>query len=146
MDTLTKIERSLRMSLVRSKDTKPEMLARRLVHSMGYRYRLHDRRLPGCPDMVFASRRKVIFVHGCFWHQHKCAMGDRMPKSRLGFWRAKLEGNKTRDARNLQSLRRLGWRAMVVWECQIHPRRLDKLAARIARFLGGSPGKTPDPR
>lgn len=134
-DTLTPEERSRRMSLVRAKDTKPEVRVRGLVHSLGYRYRLHVRKLPGCPDLVFPSRRKVIFVHGCFWHQHRCKMGNRMPKSRLDFWRPKLEGNKKRDARYRRELRRLGWRILVVWECQTHPNKLDKLAARIVMFL-----------
>jgi DNA mismatch endonuclease (patch repair protein) len=85
--------------------------------------------------LVFTRRRRVIFVHGCFWHQHPCKLGKRMPKSRLGFWRPKLIGNKARDARNLRALRRLGWRALTLWECQIHPRKLDRLAARVLRFL-----------
>src|SRR5271154_74604 len=95
MDTLTREERSLRMSLIRSSNTKPEMLVRRLVHSLGYRYRLHVRSLPGSPDLVFASRRKVIFVHGCFWHRHGdslCKLA-RLPKSRLDFWGGEMENN-----------------------------------------------------
>ena len=135
MDTLRPTERSRRMALVRAKDTKPEMLVRRVVHSLGFRYRLHVRALPGCPDLVFPRRRKVIFIHGCFWHQHACKMGNRMPKSRLGFWRPKLTGNKVRDARNLRALRRRGWRALTLWECQIHARKLDRLAGRVLRFL-----------
>lgn len=121
------------MSLVRCKDTRPEMLVRRLVHSLGYRYRLHVRDLPGAPDLVFPRFKAVLFVHGCFWHQHSCTNGNRMPKSRVAFWRAKLEGNKARDQRQRQRLRRLGWRVLVVWECQL--RDLEKLAGRIATFL-----------
>jgi DNA mismatch endonuclease (patch repair protein) len=100
---------------------------------LGYRYRLHDSRLPGCPDLVFKSRRKVIFVHGCFWHRHsRCALA-RMPKSRLDFWRPKLEGNKARDRRNHRALTRGGWRVLTIWECQTsEPERLRKI---IRRFL-----------
>ncbi len=108
MDTLSPAQRSERMSRVKSRDTKPELAVRRLVHSMGYRYRLHGK-LPGRPDLVFAARRKVIFVHGCFWHRHSGCPNCRLPKSRLAFWKPKLEANKKRDRKNQQSLRRLGW-------------------------------------
>jgi DNA mismatch endonuclease (patch repair protein) len=135
-DPLSPEERSKRMSLVRAKDTKPEMLVRRLVHGMGYRYRLHVRNLPGCPDMVFRSRRKVIFVHGCFWHQHNCAMGDRMPKSKVEFWQKKLEGNKKRDAEVTCRLREEGWSAFIVWECQARQSELLQLAKKLKSFLG----------
>lgn len=120
-DTLTKVQRSERMSRVRSKDTKPEMIIRRLVHGMGYRYRLHRRNLPGTPDLVFPSRRKAIFVHGCYWHLHldpECRLA-RLPKSRLDFWKPKLEGNRRRDLTNLARLSELGWDVLVVWECQV---------------------------
>lgn len=136
VDTLTPKERSERMSRVRGADTKPEMLVRRLVHGMGYRYRLHRRDLPGTPDLVFASRRKVIFVHGCFWHRHPdpgCPLA-RLPKSRLDFWKPKLEGNKERDVRNQARLEELGWYVMVVWECQL--RDVEAPRARIEEFLG----------
>jgi len=135
-DPLTPEERSKRMALVRARNTKPEMRVRRLVHSLGYRYRLHARDLPGCPDLVFRGRRKVIFVHGCFWHRHNCAMGNRMPKSRVEFWREKLEGNKKRDAQIRRQLRKEGWSIMVVWECQTTPTRIRRLVKRITRFLG----------
>src|SRR5687768_14302240 len=124
------------MSLVRSKDTQPEMIVRRLVHSLGYRYRLHDRSLPGAPDLVFASRRRVIFIHGCFWHQHSCPLGDRIPKSRRQFWRQKLVGNACRDRRVAASLRRKGWRILTVWECQLA--QPSRLAAMITKFLNSS--------
>jgi len=130
--------RSHQMSLVRSRDTKPEMIVRRLVHSMGYRYRLHGSNLPGKPDLVFPSRRKVIFVHGCFWHRHpdpNCWRA-RLPKSRQEFWIPKLEGNATRDTRNITALEADGWGVMVVWECQTLPRQRDSLRRRIAEFLG----------
>lgn len=123
------------MSLVRAKDTKPELRVRSLVHSLGYRYRLHARDLPGCPDLVFPSRRKVIFVHGCFWHQHDCPMGNRMPKTRVAFWQRKLEGNVKRDAAIKRQLRKERWKILVVWECQVAPSRMRSLTTRIDRFL-----------
>jgi DNA mismatch endonuclease (patch repair protein) len=133
MDTLDGQQRSARMSLVRAKNTKPELLVRRLVHGLGYRYRLHRRALPGTPDLVFPGRDKVIFVHGCFWHRHRgCALA-RMPKSRLEFWVPKLEGNAERDARDVRALRRLGWGVMTIWECQL--RDMTRLENRIRRFL-----------
>ena len=108
MDTLTPAERSERMSRVRSKDTKPEMLVRSLVHRMGYRYQLHARDLPGKPDMVFPSRGKIIFVHGCFWHRHGTCKNTRWPKSKLDFWKPKLEANHSRDQTVRRSLRGMG--------------------------------------
>lgn len=133
MDTLTPAERSARMALVRAKDTKPELLVRRLVHGMGYRYRLHRRDLPGTPDLVFPGRGKVIFIHGCFWHRHAdCALA-RLPKSRSDFWLPKLTANAERDARNVRALRRLGWSVLTIWECQLGDTA--KLASKIRRFL-----------
>ncbi len=124
------------MSRVRGRDTKPEMLVRRLTHGMGYRYRLHRRGLPGSPDLVFPSRMKVIFVHGCFWHQHLdpgCKFA-RLPKSKLDFWGPKLETNRERDERNLVLLAELGWDVLVIWECQTKNR--EELQTRIGEFLG----------
>lgn len=132
-DTLSPGERSIRMSLVRSKDTKPEMRVRKLVHAMGYRYRLHVPNLPGRPDLVFPRLRKIIFVHGCFWHQHSCAMGARMPKSKIRFWRKKLEGNKKRDAEIMRRLKKNGWSILIIWECQIS--KTEALKARLKKFL-----------
>ena len=135
MDTLSRQARSERMARVRGTNTKPEMTVRRLVHSLGYRYRLHDHRLPGVPDLVFAGRCKLIFVHGCFWHRHgdgRCKLA-RLPKSRLNFWIPKLEGNRLRDRKNRARLSRLGWRALTIWECQLTD--VPKLTARITRFL-----------
>lgn len=123
------------MRRVRGRDTKPEMLVRRLTHGMGYRYRLHRRGLPGSPDLVFPSRMKVIFVHGCFWHQHLdpgCKLA-RLPKSKLDFWGPKLETNRERDERNLVLLAELGWDVLVIWECQTNNR--EQLQARIREFL-----------
>ncbi len=131
-DPLTPEERSERMSRIRNGDTKPEMVVRRMVFGMGYRYRLHVRGLPGNPDLVFNPRKKVIFVHGCFWHQHGCRQ-YRMPRTKLGFWEPKLDGNKLRDKKVIRELRRLGWKILVVWECQIKRKAL--LRKRIAHFL-----------
>lgn len=133
MDTLSKSERSERMSRVRGKDTKPELRVRSLVHRMGYRYRLHDKKLPGHPDMVFRSRKKAIFVHGCFWHRHPGCKLTRLPKSRLDFWKPKLEGNRERDIRNQEKLSLLGWDYLVIWECEM--KDLEELRGRIKSFL-----------
>ena len=135
-DNLSPEQRSKRMSLVRGKNTGPELTIRRLVHGMGYRYRLHGKGLPGRPDLVFASRRRVIFVHGCFWHRHgdsACKLA-RLPKSRLDFWIPKLEGNKVRDMKNRRKLRSMGWKSLVIWECQL--KKPLPLARRISAFLG----------
>jgi len=136
MDTLTPAQRSERMSRVRSKDTKPEMVIRRLVHKMGFRYQLHVRGLPGNPDLVFPSRGKIIFVHGCFWHRHGTCKFTRWPKSRLEFWKPKLEQNRQRDQFIRKQLRKEGWRVLVLWECQL--KRADALASRIRAFLEGA--------
>lgn len=132
-DTLTPAERSKVMARVRGKNTKPELAVRRQAHAMGFRYRLHDRRLPGTPDLVFPGRRKVVLVHGCFWHRHEdCALA-RLPKTRRDFWEPKLRGNKERDQRNMADLENLGWQVLVVWECETKDQL--GLAARLRRFL-----------
>lgn len=133
MDTVSAVRRSEIMSRVRATDSSAEIAVRRLAHGLGYRYRLHQRDLPGCPDLVFSSRRKLIFVHGCFWHRHKGCSLTRMPKSNEQFWRSKLEGNAQRDKRNERFLRNAGWGVMTIWECQISNR--DRLVTRIGRFL-----------
>lgn len=135
VDTLTRRERSERMGRVRGVDTKPEMAVRRLVHAMGYRYRLHAGELPGKPDIVFRPRKKAIFVHGCFWHRHpdpECALA-RLPKSRREFWVPKLEGNRDRDIRNQRKLTAMGWKFLVIWECRI--KNSTALEHRIGAFL-----------
>lgn len=137
VDTVDKETRSRIMSRVRGKDTAPEMTVRRLVFSLGYRYRLHDKRLPGTPDLVFAGRKKIIFVHGCFWHRHDGCPLARIPKSNTAFWAQKLEANSERDARNLAALRELGWRVLVVWECDLWEWRA--LTSRLKAFLGRQP-------
>ena len=133
MDTLTARERSERMSRIKGKDTKPELAVRRLVHRMGYRYRLHGRGLPGRPDMVFARRRKVVFVHGCFWHRHAGCRLARMPKSRLDFWLPKLEANAARDKEAELRLIELGWKVLVIWECEVKDE--PALMHRVRAFL-----------
>ncbi len=136
MDTLTPYQRSARMRCIRNKNTKPEMFVRRVVHALGFRYRIHLSDLPGRPDLVFRSRRKVIFVHGCFWHRHEGCVLCRMPKSRIRFWKRKLDGNRTRDRLNQDRLAELGWNYMIVWECEL--RESAQLATRIQSFLGGT--------
>jgi DNA mismatch endonuclease (patch repair protein) len=135
LDTLSQEERSERMSRVRGKNTKPELVVRGLVRAMGYGYRLHVRDLPGCPDLVFLGRKKVIFVHGCFWHRHEGCPMCRLPKTRLDFWVPKLEGNRQRDLENQVRLREQGWDTLIIWECQL--RNKLTLAVRIKVFLEG---------
>jgi len=119
------------MASIGGKNTVPELAVRRLAHGMGYRFRLHRRDLPGSPDLVFVKQRKILFVHGCFWHGHAC---KRLPRSNVPFWSGKIEKNRARDARNLSDLRRLGWKTLVVWQCET--RDLGALAAKLRRFLG----------
>jgi DNA mismatch endonuclease (patch repair protein) len=121
------------MRAVGRKNTRPEIIVRRLAHSMGYRFRLHRRDLPGKPDIVFPGRRKVIFVHGCFWHGHDCPRGAR-PQSNIEFWHAKLARNVDRDRLQKQALRALGWEPLVVWECETKDR--EGLANALRGFLG----------
>lgn len=123
------------MQAVKSKDTKPEMIVRRCLYAMGYRYRLHRKDLPGKPDIAFIGRRKAIFVHGCFWHWHGCAKG-RLPKSRLDYWRPKLEENVNRDKTKLAEIEALGWKVLVIWQCELSNR--DNLALRLQQFVDES--------
>jgi DNA mismatch endonuclease (patch repair protein) len=138
-DTLTPAERSALMRRIVGKHTRPEKAIRRAVSALGYRFRLHGAKLPGKPDLVFAGRRKVIFVHGCFWHRHRaktCRLA-RMPKTRVNFWERKLDGNRKRDARNRIALKMDGWKSLVIWECQL--RDMDRIGRRIDRFLRDDP-------
>nr|VFJ92494.1 MAG: T/G mismatch-specific endonuclease [Candidatus Kentron sp. H]VFJ93385.1 MAG: T/G mismatch-specific endonuclease [Candidatus Kentron sp. H]VFK00190.1 MAG: T/G mismatch-specific endonuclease [Candidatus Kentron sp. H] len=121
------------MSLIRGTGSAPEMKLRRLVHGMGFRYRLHVGELPGKPDLVFPSRRAVIFMHGCFWHRHKDCKLARLPKSKLDFWEPKLEGNRERDMDKQRRLRSLGWRVLVVWECEMAD--TDHVSSIVREFL-----------
>lgn len=129
--------RSRQMALVRHQNTQPEIIVRKMVYGLGYRYRLHSRQLVGKPDLVFGSRNKVIFVHGCFWHRHRQpdCWRSRIPKSRVTFWTEKLEGNAERDASNMATLKAAGWQVMVVWECETTPTRSARLLAKLERFL-----------
>jgi DNA mismatch endonuclease (patch repair protein) len=129
----TREQISSQMRRIRKTDTKPEMAVRRLVHKIGFRFRLHRHDLPGTPDLVFVARRKVIFVHGCFWHQHVCRLGKKQPSSNRAYWLPKLARNVERDAITRRTLQRLGWKVMVIWECET--KDADGLASRIAKFL-----------
>ena len=136
-DTLTPERRAENMRRIKSKNTKPETVVRSLVHRLGYRYRLHRLDLPGKPDLVFSPRRKIIFVHGCFWHGHEdpdCADGRRQPKSNLDYWLPKLARNKERDHVQAAEIETLGWAVMIVWECET--RDWPGLTARLRAFLG----------
>lgn len=137
-DAISKPDRSRNMAAIRSTGMKPEMMVRSLVHRMGYRFRLHVKDLPGKPDLVFRSRKKVIFVHGCFWHQHaKASCKDgRPPRSNIHYWSVKLARNIERDTANLKALRRLGWKVLVLWECDVLKAK-PALEQRIKRFLDG---------
>lgn len=129
------------MQAVKSKNTSPERRVQRLVRAGGYRYRLHRRELPGCPDLVFQSLKRVIFVNGCFWHGHSCARGARVPKSNTAYWTAKIERNKTRDAAARKTLLATGWKVLVLWECELRDEA--KLRSLIKRFLRAARPRKP---
>src|SRR5689334_9125690 len=132
MDKLSPKERSENMRSIPSKNTVPEKILGQILRSLRYKYRSHAKTLPGRPDFVFAKQRKALFLHGCFWHFHgRCSIA-RIPKSRLEYWVPKLEGNKKRDRRNITQLRKLGWKTLTVWECQL--KNLDRVKLRIRRF------------
>jgi DNA mismatch endonuclease, patch repair protein len=126
-------DRSTIMAKIRSKNTKPELIVRRLTHSLGYRYRLHRKDLPGKPDLVFAKRKKVIFVHGCFWHSHNCRVTPKIPKSNRDYWIPKLERNVQRDREHQEQLMNMGWQILVLWECELKDKEC--LAEIIKSFL-----------
>lgn len=121
------------MAAVKSRDTKPELIVRRLVHRLGYRFRLHRRGLPGTPDIVFPTARKIINVHGCFWHVHTCQRTRKNPVNHAAYWNQKRAGNVERDRLNLRRLRRGGWKVLTIWECQT--RDIPRLTTRLADFL-----------
>lgn len=133
-DVLTPQQRRKCMSRIRGRDTKPEMVVRSLVHSLGYRYRLHVAKLAGTPDLVFPKYRKVIFVHGCFWHRHNCSKGRPVPATNTEFWERKFTENKDRDVMAIKTLEQDGWGVLVIWECEARVR--DKLTERVLAFLG----------
>ncbi len=126
-------DRSRIMAAVKGRDTKPELFVRSLAHRMGYRFSLTRRDLPGDPDLAFVSRKAAVFVHGCFWHGHDCPRGSREPKTNRDYWLPKIARNRTRDARVIRELRKLGWRSLVVWECQLRDEA--KLTRRLWAFV-----------
>jgi DNA mismatch endonuclease (patch repair protein) len=133
MDRINSDQRSALMSRVKTRDTKPELIVRSLLHRLGYRFRLHRKDLPGNPDLVFPIRKKVIFIHGCFWHGHDCPRGKR-PSTNTEFWDLKLTKNKARDENALQMLNLLGWKALVIWECNVNA--TGELVKLLTKFLG----------
>ncbi|TGT91913.1 DNA mismatch endonuclease Vsr [Mesorhizobium sp. M8A.F.Ca.ET.161.01.1.1] len=129
------------MRAIKSRDTNPEMVVRRLAYSLGYRFRLHSKSLPGKPDLVFPGRRKIIFVNGCFWHGHDCRRGFRAPKDNAGYWATKIIANRDRDIRTEAALRTAGWSVMTLWECETRRAGRAPLAEKIAAFLGPIGGR-----
>lgn len=132
-DHLDQTKRSLNMAAIHSRNTKPELAVRKIVHALGYRYRLHDSRLPGSPDLAFASRSKAIFVHGCFWHRHTGCRYSTTPKTRTAFWETKFSSNVVRDRRTRRQLKKIGWAVLTVWQCEL--KNPKKLTERIDEFL-----------
>lgn len=134
VDSLTPAQRSQNMSRIRGKDTSPELTVRRLLHGLGYRYRVHRKDLPGTPDIAFSARRKAIMVHGCFWHRHPNCRFAYVPKSRTKFWAEKFARNQARDSAVQQALRERGWKVLVIWECEL--KEPEDLVFRLTSFLG----------
>ena len=132
-DTLTKLQRRICMSHNKGKDTSPEVFIRKFINSLGYRCSLHRKDLPGCPDIVFPRRKKVIFINGCYWHRHNCKKGRSMPETRKKFWQQKFERTIERDKKNKRELKKLGWKVLVIWECQT--KRPEKIIDKITSFL-----------
>ena len=136
LDTLTKAERSERMAKIRSKDTYPELRVRKVLSEIGYRYRVHYSAIPGRPDVAFPGRQKVIWVHGCFFHQHDGCALNRIPKSKLDFWLPKLKRNQERDIQSQEHLREIGWEYLIIWECRVG--HAEELRETLIRFLGST--------
>ena len=134
MDNLSKKERSKNMINIKSKNTKPELIIRKLLFSKGYRYKIHDKKLPGKPDIVMPKLKVVVNVHGCYWHYHGCSRSN-IPKTQTGYWVEKLENNKRRDFQNKRKLKKLGWRVIDVWECTLKKRNLEKTFNRLERLI-----------
>jgi DNA mismatch endonuclease (patch repair protein) len=132
-DRVNKAKRSSMMAAVHSKNTEPELLVRRRVYALGFRYRLHSRELPGKPDLVFKGKRKVIFVHGCFWHRHSGCSKASTPKTRADFWKQKLDANVVHDKSVIQALKKDGWSTLTVWQCEL--KKVETLTKRLSRFL-----------
>ncbi|NHZ32982.1 very short patch repair endonuclease [Massilia rubra] len=136
VDTLTSVERSARMALIQGKNTAPELALRKAIHALGMRYRLHAKGLPGKPDLVFPRFRTAMFVHGCFWHRHDGCKVASTPKSNTDFWLEKFRKNTDRDARNIHALESMGWKVVVVWECEVStPAKAEVTATRIAEVI-----------
>ncbi len=123
------------MRAVKSRDTKPEMIVRRLVHRAGHRYRLHRADLPGKPDLTFSKKKKIIFVHGCFWHGHNCKRGARQPRQNAEYWIKKISHNKERDIKEQETLQAMGWKVLVIWECQLKLKNREAVDQQIMTFL-----------
>jgi DNA mismatch endonuclease (patch repair protein) len=136
MDKITTAQRSANMSKIHAKNTKPEMAVRRLLHRLGYRFRIHSSFLPGKPDIYFTGRNLAIFVHGCFWHQHAGCKHAVLPKTRTEFWIPKLRGNQERDRQNIEQLDAMGWKTLVIWECET--KRAEELGSRVIGTLGST--------
>ncbi len=133
MDNLSKDQRHKNMVAIKSKDTKPELIVRTICHKLGFRFRLHRKDILGKPDLVFVRLKKIIFVHGCFWHRHSCRRGQVFPKTNKVYWNEKISRNVKRDEHNLKRLRNQKWKILVIWECQT--KNLEKLRGRIGKFL-----------
>ena len=138
MDTHSKAQRSFNMSRIKSRDTTPEMIVRRLLFSMGYRYRVNAKKLPGKPDIVFTRKRKAIFVHGCFWHRHSGCRYTTMPKTNTDFWKNKFERTQERDKENCQSLKAISWDYLIIWECTVKESETNSLKKQLYEFLDGN--------
>lgn len=133
MDNLSRTQRAFTMSRIGATDSKAELVVRRVIRGLGLRYRLHDKSLPGRPDIVMSSRRKIVLVNGCFWHRHRCKRGRPLPKTNTWYWASKLQGNAERDRRNRRRLRQCGWDVFVIWECWTHDPK--KVEAKLREFL-----------
>lgn len=136
-DVHSKERRSFNMSRIKGRDTKPEILVRKFLFSSGFRYRLHVKKLPGRPDMVFPKRKKVLFVHGCYWHGHKNCKYFSVPKTRTSWWLQKINGNAARDKKNIRELKKCGWDSIVVWECQLKAGKKEKTLNALIKELTG---------
>ena len=134
MDTISKQKRSKNMTSIKSKNTGPELVIRKLLHSKGYRFKIHDKKLPGKPDIVMPKRKVVVNVHGCYWHYHGCSRSN-IPKTQTGYWVDKLENNKRRDFQNKRKLKKLGWRVIDVWECTLKKKNLEKTFNKLERLI-----------
>jgi DNA mismatch endonuclease (patch repair protein) len=134
-DVHTPKQRSYNMSRIRNSNTKPEMIVRKLIHKMGYRYRLHRKDLPGKPDLVFSKHRKIIFVHGCFFHMHDCRYGQVIPKTNAEFWKNKRKSNVERDKKNVTELKNDGWDVLIIWECMTKKNEIEYLPSLLRNYL-----------